>query len=155
MVYNAIEIANYLISKSTPGTSENITNLKLQKILYYAQGFHYATTNQKLFDDEIQAWVHGPVVPNVYHCFKKYNYREIPKPDTIPSIDPNTSAFLNNIWKLFKNTTGKQLEFMTHQETPWRNIRKDLPEYVYTSDEIPVIEISNYFKKHYLKTATE
>jgi len=159
MAYDALDIAIYLIKKSSPGTPQNITNLKLQKILYYAQGFYHATNenNQLLFKDEIQAWVHGPVVPNVYHYFKQYNYREIDPnkfKDINPNIDHYTAKFLDKIWELFKNYSGKQLEAKTHQECPWKKIRGDLPEYIYTSTEIPVEEISKYFKEQYLNTVT-
>jgi uncharacterized phage-associated protein len=159
MPYDALDIAFYFIKKSSPGTPQNITNLKLQKILYYAQGFYHATSenNELLFKDQIQAWVHGPVVPNVYHYFKKYNYSEIdPKEykDIKLNIDSKTAEFLDKIWELFKNYSGKQLEAKTHQELPWKKIRGDLPEYIYTSTEIPVEDISEYFKEHYLKTVT-
>ena len=153
MAYQANDIAKYFIKKSIPGTPQNITNLKLQKILYYAQGFYHATNNnEKLFDEEIQAWLHGPVVPAVYHKYKRYNYREIPNDVEAPEeLDNRTKLFLDGIWELFKNFSGKVLEAKTHDETPWKTARNGLEEYEYSSDEIPVEEISNYFKKHYLK----
>src|SRR5690625_7450110 len=80
---NANEIADYFIELSTPGTKENITNLKLQKLLYYAQGEYVAhneeSNDEILFNDRIEAWKHGPVVPEVYRRFSNYIFNEISK----------------------------------------------------------------------------
>ena len=51
---------------------ELISNLKLQKLLYYAQGCVLAITGNILFNDDIEAWEHGPVVPTIYHLYKTF-----------------------------------------------------------------------------------
>jgi len=61
----ALQIARHIVRESRT-TGEPITNLKLQKLLYYCQGWHLAYHEKVLFSDPIQAWVHGPAVPNVY-----------------------------------------------------------------------------------------
>ena len=62
--------ANYIIENLHKKNIDDLTNLKLQKLLYFAYGVHLSLFNEKLFEDEIQAWKHGPVVPSVYHEFK-------------------------------------------------------------------------------------
>ena len=57
---------------------ENISNLKLQKLLYYAQGSFLAVTDKPLFEDNIVAWCHGPVVESVYHEYKSNGSNGIP-----------------------------------------------------------------------------
>jgi uncharacterized phage-associated protein len=62
--------ANYIIENLYKRNIDDLTNLKLQKLLYFAYGVHLSLFNEKLFEGEIQAWKHGPVVPVVYHEFK-------------------------------------------------------------------------------------
>lgn len=70
----ALHVAQYFISQSKISSPYAVTNLKLQKLLYYAQGFHLAVYGEPLFEEEIQAWAHGPVIPSVYNRLKRYGY---------------------------------------------------------------------------------
>lgn len=153
-MYNAKQIAHYFIYKSNPYSNENITNLKLQKLLYYAQG-HYLVENSgnPLFKNEIEAWVHGPVVRDVYSQYSHYNFNVIENDvnlEMIADIEDETKELLDQVWDKYKKYNGKQLELMTHQESPWKDIRGDLPPFVYTDDPIPLREIQNYFTNHNL-----
>ncbi|PIK32373.1 hypothetical protein CS954_03080 [Bacillus siamensis] len=144
----ALEIAKYFISKSFPETSENITNLKLQKILYYAQGNYLAENglDKPLFNEELQAWIHGPVVPEVYHEFKIYGFNEIPKTQNNCSHLPlPVTSFLDRIWDKYKSYTGKELEDMTHDELPWRNARNGLPPYISSNSTILKKDLFKFF----------
>ncbi|MCY9349847.1 DUF4065 domain-containing protein [Bacillus licheniformis] len=144
----ASDIARYFIHISKPGTSENITNLKLQKILYYAQGLYLKKHRLPLFNERIEAWAHGPVVPDVYREFKQFKYNEIKKTEKNPNFN-NLSAedrdFLDSVWERFKSFSGKELEEMTHQHKPWKDKRDGLPEFVSTNDEMTVKEICEWF----------
>ena len=62
---SAQQIADYLIAFSH-SVGDPISNLKLQKLLYYAQAWYLALHNEPLFPESIEAWVHGPAVPPVY-----------------------------------------------------------------------------------------
>ncbi|MFD2419431.1 Panacea domain-containing protein [Amycolatopsis pigmentata] len=64
--YNASTVAKWFVAWAEADDEATLSNLKLQKLLYYAQGHYLALTGRPLFDDEIQAWSHGPVVPAVY-----------------------------------------------------------------------------------------
>ncbi|MGY0692600.1 Panacea domain-containing protein [Virgibacillus sp. FSP13] len=159
-MYNSLELAKYFIHKSIPNTIENITNLKLQKLLYYAQG-HYLSENhgERLFKEPIEAWVHGPVVREVYKKYSSYDFNEIKNDITEQeikslSIDSETITFLERVWDKYKKFNGKQLEFKTHQEEPWLKIRKGLPNYIYTDDEMEISIIKDYFDKHHQLTVS-
>lgn len=147
-----IDVAKYLIKKSRPGTLENITNLKLQKLLYYSQGFHLAINHEPLFNEEIQAWVHGPVIPEIYNEFKNYSYREITQRYVNNEIDLSQKEMklLDDVWEIFKSYTGKDLEEMTHKEAPWLTARDGLNSLDYCSKEISQDAIREYFSKEYL-----
>lgn len=118
-MFNAIDIANYIINKCID-LGRPITNLQLQKILYYVQGEYIRKTNgNTLFNEAIVAWPYGPVIPEVYFEFNGYSssdintkYKEIELPDEIEDIiDPIIKKkSLLTAWKLVEDT---------HNESPW------------------------------------
>ena len=81
--YAALTVAKWFIAWAE-AEGEELSNLKLQKLLYYAQGHHLAEAHQPLFAEQIQAWSHGPVVPQVYHEYKNCGSSSIVLPDTDP-----------------------------------------------------------------------
>jgi len=70
------DVAHYFLELE--GDAGEISNLKLQKLVYYAQGFSLALRGQPLFDAAIEAWMHGPVVPGLYRRFRDYGSNPIP-----------------------------------------------------------------------------
>lgn len=78
MIYRALDIANYIIKKSV-ANQKPLSNLKLQKILYYLQARFLVETGQPLFADSIEKWKYGPVIESVYHEFKIYGSGVIDK----------------------------------------------------------------------------
>ncbi|OAK45031.1 Panacea domain-containing protein [Bacillus wiedmannii] len=147
-----LDAAKYLINKSTPGSKESITNLKLQKLLYYAQGFHLALKDHPLFEDELQAWVHGPVVSEVYHTFKNFSYNDITcnYDSNEINLTRDEQLLLDDTWEIFKQYSGKELEMLTHEELPWQNAREGLSEYEYSENPIDINIIRNYFIDEYI-----
>ncbi|MDD7741204.1 MAG: DUF4065 domain-containing protein, partial [Campylobacteraceae bacterium] len=77
----AIDVARYLITLEAEEAQiddENlkgfcVSHLKIQKMLYFCQGYYLGLYNKALFDEKIEAWQHGPVIPSVYNFFKKDN----------------------------------------------------------------------------------
>lgn len=104
----------------------DITNLKLQKLLYYAQAWNLAFTGEPLFDEEIEAWVHGPVVPKVFRRFKEHRWNTISVPVS-PIKDEALIAHLGQVLDTYGKFGATQLERLTHQEKPWQQARKDCP----------------------------
>jgi uncharacterized phage-associated protein len=99
-----------------------ITHLKLQKLLYYCQGFHLAMTGERLFDESVKAWAHGPVVGSVYYEFREHGRKPIPPPDPDWSPDMFTSEQLSlicDVYGTYGQYTGWALREMTHGEPPW------------------------------------
>ena len=72
--YNVEDIAEWFLNKNRIQMnfedSEYITNLKLQKLLYYAQGYFLAKKNTSLFEDDFLAWEHGPVIRKIYNKYR-------------------------------------------------------------------------------------
>ena len=118
----AQEAAEYLLTCIDPEREDTMTNLKLQKLLYYCQGWHLALLDEPMFSDSVEAYKLGPVVPSVY---KKYKDRNDPaKPLITPTVRPNvpvkTGLVLEDVWDKYGKFTASGLVDMTHSETPWR-----------------------------------
>lgn len=119
--YDAMTIARWLVAWADAEDAD-ISNLKLQKLLYYAQGHHLAAYGRPLFSESIQAWSHGPVVPNVYRAFKAFGSGNVATDDTFDwgTVDKSAAQFLIEIWDTYGIYGAWQLRNMTHAETPWK-----------------------------------
>ena len=120
-MYNALNIAKYFIKLASPEEEDFITNLKLQKLLYYAQGFHLALYAKPLFNEQIKAWQHGPVVTEIYSNYKKYRTNILPQPDDfeMEQYDLETRELLDEIYEVYGQYTAPTLMRFTHKEPPW------------------------------------
>lgn len=103
--------------------AEGITNLKLQKMLYFAQATHLAVFEKPLFNDEIEAWSLGPVVPAVYHVFKGSENKPI-DPAIGECNNREVEEFLKVVWDLFGKYSASELVDMSHRHAPWRSVYK-------------------------------
>lgn len=109
----SIDIANALIRDY--GHRISFTNLKLNKIVYYAQVESLRKGNRSLFTDPIEAWQYGPVEPAVYHAFKKYGDDPILTPTASPQLDEYTEAVLEEVVQKYATLTAFDLVNLTHQ----------------------------------------
>lgn len=132
-------VAKHFLSLSEEGTPLAITPLKLQKLVYYAQGFYLSEHKGPLFNDQILAWDHGPVVRKLWEDYNKYKYFTIPKSESDNNIQllPEEIASIKRVWEKYGSYDGKTLEEMTHQEDPWLFTKKD--------QEITINKIKQYF----------
>ncbi len=103
-----------------------LTNLKLQKLLYYSQAWHLALKDRELFDEDFQAWIHGPVLPSQYQRFKNFEWRPILEEIKLPQLDPELHRHLKEVIEVFGSETATSLELMTHQELPWKEARNGI-----------------------------
>jgi uncharacterized phage-associated protein len=123
--YTADQIADTIIHLSRERGIE-ITNLKLQKLLYYAQAWHLAFTGEPLFREEIEAWVHGPVVPSMFQKFRGYRWNTIDAP-VDPVNDANVVGHINAVLDAYGKFSATRLEYLTHNERPWLEARRGAP----------------------------
>lgn len=109
---------------------DRLTHMRVQKLLYYCQGWSLADRDRPLFDDAIEAWVHGPVVRSVYSRLSKFGSNTIDPADLgdyEDEIDPDDVVFIERVWKTYKDHSTTSLREMTHSEPPWKEARKGLP----------------------------
>ena len=118
------DVANYFLSLSNDEDSGDlISNLKLQKLVYYAQGIHLAVYGEPLFDDPIEAWTHGPVVPSLYFEYREFGSGPIQASEDagFESLTPDQQELLDEVWSVYGQFSAWKLRNMTHAEAPWKN----------------------------------
>ena len=128
------DLANYFIGLSNE-TGNLISNLKLQKLMYYAQAWHLAYFKERLFDGDFEAWVHGPVLSDLYHNYKQYRWMPIVEKDLddkavkrveIELLTEKQTELLTDVVNEYFGLTAFELERMTHDEAPWQKARVGL-----------------------------
>lgn len=121
MAYKVIDIANKIIAKTDTEHGDSISNLKLQKMLYYMQGFHLAYFGTPLFEDDIVAWQYGPVIPSVYANFKSFGKGNIslPEDENIIKLTPDEESLFAEVYEVYGQFSAVKLMEMTHNESPW------------------------------------
>lgn len=129
-LYDIGSVANWFLKK------EPMDQKKLQKLCYYAYAWYLYMfndiengLNNRLFFNDIEGWVHGPVSSSLYKAFpfkglEKLNVNKYYK--DIPDSDNDTIQFLKKIYEVFGEYSGTDLELMTHSEMPWKKSREGL-----------------------------
>lgn len=122
----ALKTAEYILDYCGYNFIMNCSNKKLQKLLYYVQAWTLAYTGKRYFNDDIEAWLHGPVVPDVYHKYKEFGFDriEIGERDFDDKIFTENNL-LNSILKHYCEYDADYLEMRTHIEAPWKEARKN------------------------------
>lgn len=142
MAYSARAVANSLIELARQKNILDVSPMKLQKLIFYAQSWYLRLYNTELFNDPIERWQYGPVVRSVYDEFKSYGALPIASLASdaqgfIPTIKPNESTtkdFLNKILDVYGQKTAEQLSNMTHQ--PGTSWSLGAPNTIITLDEL-------------------
>lgn len=140
MAYDVLEVCRHIINYSNE-KDYGISNLKLQKILYFVQAYFWMTSNgeESCFNEKIEAWDFGPVVPEAYREFKQYGSGDIPtiksificddediwnftkKPYLDDKISRRDKEKINSVIDLFSEYSATDLVTLTHQQSPWRD----------------------------------
>ncbi|QXM05798.1 type II TA system antitoxin MqsA family protein [Crassaminicella indica] len=138
-------VVKYIIYKSV-----EITPLALQKLLYFSQSFFKAFTGEFLFDNDCEAWIHGPVYKNIYFKYKDHGYNPIDEDvDIFTHFDltETEKTVIDAVILNFGCYSGKILENMTHAERPWRETRNGLEDHEPSDRIIEKHLIESYFKQ--------
>ncbi len=146
----AVDIARYLIQLAASETEpEFLTHMRLQKLLYYVQGWSLALRSRPAFFERIEAWAHGPVVKSVYPEFASFGDQPIPNEDVplpqgLLSDDPE---FINAVWEAYKGYSATSLRTMTHEERPWRDARGNCDPADRCDSEITQEALRTFFRE--------
>lgn len=132
-------IAEYFIIRAYQEGRENqMTNMKVQKLLYYSQCLYLALFNEPLFAEEIQAWRYGPVCPPAYRFYSEFEAQQLPIPsqENLSEITSEIKEVLEEVWQYFGQYHAYYLSDLTHLEFPWKKARKGLPSYASSTEPI-------------------
>ncbi|QLY82403.1 DUF4065 domain-containing protein [Clostridium intestinale] len=141
---DARDVALYFLNK------EDMSNKKLQKLCYYAQAWHYAFYDEGLFYQDVEAWVHGPVINDVYNQYKQFKWKTIKLDDAeIRNFGQEVCEHLDDIYDTYGEYDGDQLEALTHSELPWQEAREGLQEWEPSHNVIKPETMSKYYWEKY------
>lgn len=141
----AITVANYMLYIMSDAF-DDLTNMKINKLLYFAQGHYLSKYGKPLFQDTFEAWEHGPVVPAVYAKYKAYGDEPIKSydPDDIPDVSKDVDDILFGIARIYGTLTASALRNKTHVVgSPWYQVYKRGQRHI----EIPTQMIGDYFSE--------
>ena len=142
---SCFDVADYFIWLSQE-TGSFISNLQLQKLVYYAQAWYLGVYGEPLFQDDFEAWVHGPVIPVLYRAFKDFGWRPIEVADrSLEGLPENVFQHLDDVAEEYFGCSGFELERMTHAEDPWIRARGGAAPDELSSNIIQKSWIKEYF----------
>lgn len=160
-LYNVLDVSRYVINYSNE-KDYGISNLKLQKVLYFIQAYFLTNTpnGTPCFREKIEAWDFGPVVPEAYREYKQYGSSNIPpmisyidfddddiwnserKTYDNKVISKNDKVLINAVVDKFSDFSATDLVTLTHNQAPWREA------YVpHMNNEITIKAIKDYFNE--------
>lgn len=145
-------VADFFISLLETQKGDMMSNLKLQKLCYLAQGWSLAKFDKALFDNPIQAWALGPVVVDLYHELKNKSETPITSADITTNAEKILSSeekeFLKSIWRHYGFASSSQLVDLTRQHTPWIEAYKPevLPQHKRCDAVITIDAMKKFFR---------
>jgi len=145
MAFLATAVANEFL-KHAKDSGEPLTPMHVQKLIFFAYGWYIAFKDEPLIGERVEAWEYGPLVPTLYHEFKRYgsgpitdfakepNWEKLDFTSYIPWIDEAScpedqkayaKALIARIWQVYGSFTALQLSRMTHEPgTPWSQAKE-------------------------------
>lgn len=119
-------IANWFINRASRDRGRALSNMQLQKLVYFAHGWNMALHRHPLIKDEVQAWEFGPVIPPLYRALAKWG----PDPVTdliegVPAdrLEPYEEDVLERVYEAYAGYPASTLSSLTHKPgTPWETV---------------------------------
>lgn len=139
------DIADYFIWLANY-TGSFISNLKLQKLVYYAQAWYLAIHDKPLFDEDFEAWIHGPVIPELYNEYCEFKWKPILKEVEEPKFSEEVRQFLDEVADVYFGLDAYELEQMTRSEAPWIEARGEKATDASCNEIISKESMREYFK---------
>lgn len=160
-MYRVLDICRYIIKLSNE-KEYGVSNLKLQKLLYFIQAYFLMNSKEQepCFDEPIEAWDFGPVVPVAYHEYKQYGSTDIPFTDSYfdfneddpwnslirefdeDCIDKADRILIDDVVHMLADYSATDLVNITHKQAPWKDV------YVrYQNNIITIDSMRRYFSE--------
>ena len=144
MTVSVVDAAVYLLEKKG-----QMSAMKLQKLLYYAQAWSLVWDDAPLFYEEIQAWANGPVIPDLFnrhkgrYCVNAHFFQK--RGGDSAKLNGNQKDTIDRIIDFYGDKDSQWLSDLTHREAPWQNARQGLPDGVRGDVEITPVNMAEYY----------
>lgn len=143
IMISIFQAARYFVYLANKQGRYSLTPLKLQKLLYFAQGWSYVWDDKPLYDASFVAWQYGPVNVSVYALFQKYGSNDIPASEGIETLqDKEAKDTIDAVWRDYGYRSAFELVNLTHLQMPWKKAQ-------YLNQEISNNDIKSYFQSTY------
>lgn len=142
---NIYEVANYFLSR------EAMSHKKLQKLCYFSQAWYLANYGEPLVPNRFEAWVHGPVSPDLYYKYKGWGWEKIPVSDRQSCFRKNVNGFLSQVFDVYGGYTEDELEVITQKEFPWQKARNGCAPGSYSRNPIALKDMRDYYGRRLRK----
>lgn len=139
MKESIFEVAKFFLSL------ESMNHKKLQKLCYYAQAWHLGIYKTALMNTYFEAWVHGPVSPELYARYRDWGGLRITGTQSMPKLSETTQDFLRKIYSLYGKYSADTLESFTHNEEPWKQAREGFANNVPCKNIISEESMKKYY----------
>lgn len=168
MPYSAEAVANFILDLCLEREIP-VSPMKLQKLVYFAHGWHLALRNEPLLDEQVEAWQYGPVIRSLYSAFREFGNEPITRPAVIPKFERQesgdltvkyfkptlddegatdaTKRLIERVVEVYGSLSAIQLSNVTHQPgTPWQRVFEKFQSAIPKGTDIPQEEITSYFQ---------
>lgn len=144
---NILNVADYFLNLRP------MTHQKLQRMCYFAQAWHLGNYGDPLVKNQFQAWVHGPVSPDLYEKYKDWGWNLIKRdPVDVTFENPDITKFLNTIYLAYKDMTDWELSAMSQRHDPWTNARINVRPGGYSTNPISWDAMKKYYSRRISET---
>lgn len=141
MKTTVFDIAKYILSKTG-----DISAMKLQKLVYYSQAWSLVWDDKPLFESRIEAWVGGPVVPDLYQEHKgKFIVSFDDFKGNIDSLSDDNKSTIDEVLNAYADKNAQWLSDLTHMEEPWLIAREGLTKSQRGNNEITLVSMGEYY----------
>lgn len=147
--YAAVDIANWFINQFDKESGDVVTHLKIQKLLYYSEAWSQLLLSRDVFQEDMEAWAHGPVVRAVYNEFSGNGWDPLAPSKELIDFDEDTLDILSQVLETYGESSAKTLEHMTHKDRPWIDARNGLAPEARCNTVMPKEDIKIYFNEKY------
>jgi uncharacterized phage-associated protein len=137
---SAHDVAKYILDHQG-----SISTWKLQKLAYYSQAWHLVWAEKALFQDRIEAWANGPVVPTLYSQHRGQFSVEKWRKGDVERLTQQENRTIDRVLKSYGALSGQQLSQLAHSERPWQEARRGLEPTEPSSAQISLESMSAFY----------
>ena len=144
-----VDVAAYILKKYGP-----MTTMKLQKLAFYSQAYSLAVYGHELFSEDFEAWVNGPVAPDLYF---QHRGKFLIHPGELDNAYGACGQLSQQIKQLvdcacekLAHLTGNELSCQTHNEDPWNDARAGYGPSEHCRNVISKSSIQHYYSRHHV-----